>query len=127
MTCLPGILPPASAGVGGSQKGSLRPLVSVHDDLFNAPYKVADQHPHPQHIGSFDISAMLIRAGEVIYWSGVIGAVLWLGVGIWVYYVDPNPPSEATFVLLMFVGSAILIYWGGWCVRYVISGKKNIT
>jgi hypothetical protein len=47
MTCLPGILPPASAGVGGSQKGSLRPLVSVHDDLFNAPYKVADQHPSP--------------------------------------------------------------------------------
>ena len=36
-----------------------------------------------------------------------------LGVGIWVYNVDPNPPSEATFVLLMFVGSAILIYSGG--------------
>jgi hypothetical protein len=47
MTCLPGILPPASAGVGGSQKGSLRPLVSVHEDLFSAPYKVADQHPSP--------------------------------------------------------------------------------
>ena len=44
MTCLPGILPPASAGVGGSQKGNLRPSVSVHEDLFNAPYKVADQH-----------------------------------------------------------------------------------
>ena len=29
------------------QKGSLRPSVSVHDDLFNAPYKVADQHPSP--------------------------------------------------------------------------------
>jgi hypothetical protein len=44
MTCLPGILPPASAGVGGSQKGSLRPLVSIPDDLFNAPYKVVGQH-----------------------------------------------------------------------------------
>ena len=48
MTCLPlGILPPASAGVGGSQKDNLRPSVSVHDDLFNAPYKVADQHLSP--------------------------------------------------------------------------------
>ena len=60
---------------------------------------------------------MLIRVGDVIYWSTVIGAVLWLGVGIWVYNVDPNPPSEATFVLLMFIGSAILIYVAGWCVR----------
>jgi hypothetical protein len=42
-----GFLPPASAGVGGSQKGNLRPSVSVHDDLFKAPYKVADQHPSP--------------------------------------------------------------------------------
>ena len=32
MTCLLlGILPPASAGVGGSQKGNLRPSVSIHD------------------------------------------------------------------------------------------------
>ena len=30
-------------------------------------------------------------------------------------------------MLLMFIGSAILIYVAGWCVRYVISGKKNIT
>ena len=39
-----GFLPLASAGVGGSQKGNLRPSVSVHEELFNAPYKVADQH-----------------------------------------------------------------------------------
>ena len=32
---------------GGSQKGSLRPSVSVHDNLFSAPYKVADQRPSP--------------------------------------------------------------------------------
>jgi hypothetical protein len=70
---------------------------------------------------------MLIRLGDVIYWIAAVCAVLWLGVGIWVSYVDPNPPSEATFVLLMFIGSAILIYVGGWCVRYVISGKKNMT
>jgi hypothetical protein len=72
-------------------------------------------------------AAMLIRVGDVIYWIAAVCAVLWLGVGIRVYYVDPNPPSEAAFVLLMFIGSAILIYSGGWCVRYVISGKKNIT
>ena len=30
-------------------------------------------------------------------------------------------------MLLMFIGSAILIYAAGWCLRYVISGKKNIT
>jgi hypothetical protein len=70
---------------------------------------------------------MLIRLGDVIYWIAAVCSVLWLGVGIWVYYVNPNPPSEATFVLLMFIGSAILIYAAGWCVRYVISGKKNIT
>jgi hypothetical protein len=72
-------------------------------------------------------AAMLIRLGDVIYWIAAVCAVLWLGVGIWVYYVDPNSPSEATFVLLMFIGSAILIYVGGWCVRYIISGKKNVT
>jgi hypothetical protein len=55
----------------------------------------------------------LIRLGAVIYWIAAVCAVLWLGVGIWVYYVDPNPPSEATFVLLMFIGSAILIYATG--------------
>jgi len=27
----------------------------------------------------------------------------------------------------MFIGTAILIYVGGWCFRYVISGKKNIA
>ena len=70
---------------------------------------------------------MLIRSGDMIYWIAAVCAVLWLGVGIWVYNVDPNPPSEATFVLLMFIGSAILIYAAGWCLRYVISGKKNIT
>ena len=43
------------------------------------------------------------------------------------YNVDPNPPSEGTFVLLMLIGSAVLIYAAGWCLRYVISGKKNIT
>ena len=69
----------------------------------------------------------VIRLGNVIYWIAAVCAVLWLGLGIWVYYVDPDPPSEATFVLLMFIGSAILIYVGGWCVRYVISGKKNMT
>ena len=67
---------------------------------------------------------MLIRLGDVIYWIAAVCAVLWFGVGIWVYYVDPKPPSEATFVRLMFIGS---IYAAGWCVRYVISGKKNIT
>ena len=61
---------------------------------------------------------MLIRLGDVIYWIAAVCAI---------YNVDPNPPSEATFVLLMFIGSAILIYAAGWCLRYVISGKKNIT
>ena len=70
---------------------------------------------------------MLIRVGDVIYWIAAVCAVLWLGVGIGVYYIDLNPPSEAAVVLLMFIGSAILIYSGGWCVRYVISGKKNIA
>jgi hypothetical protein len=53
---------------------------------------------------------MLIRLGDVIYCIAAVCAVLWLGVGIWVYYVDPSSSSEATFVLLMFIGSAILIY-----------------
>jgi hypothetical protein len=70
---------------------------------------------------------MLIRSGDIIYWIATVCGVLWLGVGIWVYYIDPNPPSEATFVLLMFIGTAILIYAGGWCFRYVISGKKSFT
>ena len=70
---------------------------------------------------------MLIPLGDVIYWIATACAVLWLGAGIWVYYINPDPPSEATFVLLMFIGSAVLIYAGGWCVRYVISGKRNIT
>ena len=65
---------------------------------------------------------MLIRLGDVIYWIGTVCAVLWLVAGIWVYYINPDPPSEATFVLLMFIGSAILIYAGGWCVRCVIVG-----
>jgi hypothetical protein len=47
-----GFLPPASAGVGGSQKGNLRPSVSVDDDLFKAPYKIADP-----------VAASLIAAG----------------------------------------------------------------
>ena len=55
---------------------------------------------------------MLIRLGDVIYWIAAVCAVLWFGVGIWVYNVDPNPPSEATFVLLMFIGTAVLIYAG---------------
>jgi hypothetical protein len=70
---------------------------------------------------------MLIRLGDIIHWIAAVCAVLWLGGGIWVYSVDPDPPSEATFVLLMFIGTAILIYAGGWCFRYVISGKKDIT
>ena len=34
---------------------------------------------------------MLIRLGDAIYCIAAVCAVLWLGVGIWVYYVDPNP------------------------------------
>ena len=70
---------------------------------------------------------MLIRLGDVIYWIAAVCAILWLGFGIWVYYVNPDPPSEATFVLLMFIGTAILIYVGGWCFRYVICGNKNVA
>ena len=55
MTCLPGILPPASAGVGGSQKGSLRSSVSAHDD-FRARTRLPTSTSHPQHAGSFDDS-----------------------------------------------------------------------
>jgi hypothetical protein len=46
---------------------------------------------------------MLVRLGEIIYWIAAVCAVLWLGFGIWVYYIDPDPPSEATFVLQMFI------------------------
>ena len=70
---------------------------------------------------------MLIRSGDII--TGLPQSAVFFGLEweSWVYNVDPNPPSEATFVLLMFIGSAILIYAAGWCLRYVISGKKNIT
>jgi hypothetical protein len=49
-------------GVGGSQKGNLRPSVSVHDELFNAPYKVADQHISPAALARsiFPISAIAL-------------------------------------------------------------------
>jgi hypothetical protein len=62
---------------------------------------------------------MLVRLGEIIYWIAAVCAILWVGFGIWVYYVDPDPPSQATFVLLMFIGTAILIY-----ARMVLSVRR---
>ena len=55
---------------------------------------------------------MLVRLGDIIYWIAAVCAALWLGVGIWVYSVDPDPPSEATFVPPMFIGAAVLICGG---------------
>jgi hypothetical protein len=70
---------------------------------------------------------MLIRLGDVIYCIAAVCAVSLAWSGNLGLLRRSNPPNEATFVLLMFIGSAILIYAAGWCVRYVISGKKNIT
>ena len=55
---------------------------------------------------------MLVRLGDIIYLIAAVCAALWLGVGIGVYSVDPDPPSEATFVPPMFIGAAVLICGG---------------
>lgn len=65
---------------------------------------------------------MLERLGNVLYWLGMIVALLILSLP---FIALLNGRSDSFFVVLGFSTIAALLSYGiGWSLRYILSGRK---
>lgn len=65
------------------------------------------------------------RLGSVIYWAASGVAILALGVAA--YGLTFGTGDERLFVDWVLVISGVLVWLGGWALRYILTGKRRLT
>jgi len=67
---------------------------------------------------------MLGRLGNVLYWAGCIFSVIIVGVGLYIWSVEPNARKEPLVFILVIGGLAVVGWAIGWAFRYVLAGPQ---